>query len=289
MAKFSYESYGGPEGFLALVCHSSDEAAAGAFANALVSRNVRVFLAMTGTDAVLPEEIAGAILNARGVLLFTTPDAVESLEFRNAANYAMTLKKPALVIKDPGHVPAHGLDMQLANVTAVPLSGAEETAQAVEETGILSEAVTGEGQIRRPTSKKRILITAALFLLAAGFLVLSVFVIRDRLKYYNSPEYLLRDLDDVEVMNLNVYGTDAIPYIEGHWFRFLDASHMGLTDLSILKNVEYFEIDVSGNPDITSFEPLAERGWISIVRISQDQVPLASVLRERGFTVIVTE
>lgn len=289
MKPFAYESYAGPEPFLCLLCHESNGNDGAALGNELAGRNVRVFLGTTGTKELLPEELSGAILNANGVIILLKEGAVDHLEFRNAVNYAMALKKPALVVKAPDYVPGHGLDMQLANVDTVPEGGARSVADGIDRLGMLSNAVTGEGMIRKAVPVRRYLVTAALFLVGIGLVVGSVFVIKNRVAYYNSPEYLFQNLDNCEYLDVSSYGRAGIDALAGKWVRELSARNMGLKAVDEFALIDMEVLDLTGNPDIESFEPLLHCPNLYLVRISQAAAEKAKVFRDHGKTVEITE
>ena len=289
MADFSFDPYSGPEPFLCLVSDRSETREHVVLANRLASSGIRVFFARTGDRSLLPESLSGAILNAAGVILFVNDSTVSRLEFRNAVNYALALKKPVLAVKPEGYVPSHGLDMQLANVMTVPDGNAAELLDRISATGILSEAVKGDGMVKRPVPVRRYLLTALLLLIGTGLLIGSVFIIRNRVAYYNSPEYLFKNIGDSEYLDVSHYGDAGIRALSGKWIGELSAKHMGLKDVEGFRSIDMNVLDLSGNPEIVSLVPLEDCPSLYLIRISGDMAHLARDMMDRGKTVEVTE
>ena len=121
MKQFAYQSYTGTEPFLLLKACKADMPCALSLGDKLVREGVRVFLDVCETkDSQVPEQTADAIGRCDRAIFLLSEKACESLELRNAVNYALAIKKELLCLKTDTGKLSHGLDMQLANVTMLP-------------------------------------------------------------------------------------------------------------------------------------------------------------------------
>ena len=116
--KTKYLSYKGPEPFVFIRAFKSEEKELNRIADELYLRKIRFFYdCVKGNNTHLPEEVAGAILNSELCIFILSAKAQDDLDLRNSINYALSLKKKVLCLKDEAFELLHGLNVQLANVS----------------------------------------------------------------------------------------------------------------------------------------------------------------------------
>lgn len=282
-SKFGYLPYIGPEGFVFMRSYASDIAYADSIADELAKNGVRVFSDCAGAkDCALPEEVAAGVQNCETAVFVLSDAACANLDFRNSINYALKEKKKVVCIRDEGFVPGYGLDMQLANVPMLNRDDAVSAAACLAGGGFLPDTVKGPGLIAKQTGTKRrtqsyIALAAAIVLLIAGAVI-----VKDRVEYLNSAEYQLRDVDNVEYLDITRFDDSVLELLEGKTIGTLYMEGMGAKDISAISRINVTDVDMAHNPDVESLDPLLGCSGLKSVTVSQDMLDRAPALPDAG-------
>lgn len=291
MKTFKYESYSGEEEYLFVCCCRNDFEKAAACAEQLIAVNrVRVFFDVcddsVNNDA---ETIAEAIFHCNGAMFFLSAKSCADLGFRNSINYAIGLQKSILCIKTEEFAVSHGLDMQLANVPILMYKDASAASTEIIESGIVTQQMIGQGMELRKREHRK---TLQYLMLAAGiviiFSVAAFFIIKGRVDYYNSPEYLLRDADGSEYIDISAYKEEGLEAMQGMSVGTLSLKDGDFHDLNAIAGISAAVVDVTGNPNVSTLWPLTQCKDLEAVKLSQDMLQFANDLVKAGITVIVT-
>ena len=283
--QFSYLPYSGASDFAYFGCSAADEPAAAAVADILVSRGFRLSCdSCGGKFAQSPSALAETIAHCGGAVVFLSEKSIESLAFRNVINYLLSLRKPLVCVKLGEFQLGYGLDMQLANIPMIALISPEETAEALMQSGVLSQTMVGEEMEKRNINRKRNYIITAM--VAAAVLAFALYlgsVIRER----TSAAYILQNTDGSKYVNIAKYGDEGIAAMEGKTVGELDLSGGTYTSLLNIKDVSAATVNVSDIPSNVALWPLVQVKGIETVKISQNQVIFARDLCNAGITVVV--
>ncbi len=283
--QFRYLPYAGVGDFAYFGCDAADEPSAAAVAEILVSRGFRLSCdSCGGKFAQSPSALAETIAHCGGAVAFLSEKSIESLAFRNVINYLLSLRKPLVCVKLGEFQLGYGLDMQLANIPMIALSTPEETAEALMQSGVLTQTMVGEGMEKRNFNHKRnyiIIAMVAVTVLAFGLYLGSV--IRER----TSAAYILQNTDGSKYVNIAKYGDEGIAAMAGKTVGELDLSGGTFTTLLNIKGVSAATVNVSDIPSNVALWPLVQVKGIETVKISQNQVIFARDLCNAGITVVV--
>ena len=279
-----YQAYQGPEDFIFIRAYKDDEGLLSGITNRLIDKRIRVFYDLASSrKSHRQEEIASAILNSSLCVFVLSKKAADSLDLRNSINYALSLKKDVVCIrKDEGEL-SHGLDMQLSNITFY-----RNTDELIEYTEHNYRSCIGEGQIISTVDQRRKMMTIAMVILAALFLMISVFFITNRIGYFNSAEYRLKDIDNVEYLDLSSFKQGDIICLENRTIDEISFKDMDISSIKDIDKVNVRVIDISGNPDLKNIQPIIRSKTIKTVMISQDMIKIADLLCLAGIEVVVT-
>ena len=284
--RFAYLPYTGPEPFLFLRAFKTDRAFAEGLAVRLANHGVRVFYDCIGTaDASVPEDVACGILNCDLCVFVLSPAACESMDFRNSVNYAMMQKKKVVCIREDGFVPGYGLDMQLANVISLPLQEPESVYAQLCSKELIRPEYYGEGmRVKDNTNGKRrlLLIFTAVFVIV---LALAFRMIQKRISYIHSPDYIFRDIDQAEYLDISMYGPDALSALSGKTIETLNMDGMGIRDISDITGIHVKNVNIAHNPDVATLWYLTQCEGIETVTVSSDMYPLIRDLLVSGINV----
>ncbi len=282
---FNYLPYAGIGDFAYIGCSPADESAAAAVADILVNCGFRLSCdSCGGKFAQSPADLAETITHCSGAVVFLSEKSIESLAFRNAINYLLSLRKPLVCIKSGDFQLGYGLDMQLANIPVIALDNPEETAEALIQSGVLTQAMVGEGMEKRNFNRRRnYIITAMVAVTVLAFALYLGSVIRER----TSAAYILRNTNGSKYVNIAKYGDEGIIAMAGKTVGELDLSGGTFTNLLNIKDVSATTVNVSDIPLNIVLWPLAQIKGIETVKISQDQVIYARDLCHAGITVVV--
>ena len=287
MNKWKYKPYYGPDDFIFIRVHKNDEKLGLQIAEKLLQKNIRIFFDVV--DQAIPEDVAAGILNCDKAIFILSKDACDNLDMRNAINYAFKEKKKIICIKDGNFVPTHGLDMQLANVEMIETMDADRVVTELENRNVLSGNLVGEGLVYKEDNKKKklsiMILLASLFL----FLVVSVFFIKNRLNYLNSAEYLLKDVDGSEYLDISNFDETALKALEGMSIKTLNMDSMNIKDISDIVNINVEEVIISHNPNVITLWHLNECKGLRSVTVSEDMLRFVRDLLGKDFEVKVVK
>ena len=287
MNKWKYKPYYGPDDFIFIRVHKNDEKLGLQIAEKLLQKKIRIFFDVV--DQAIPEDVAAGILNCDKAIFILSKDACDNLDMRNAINYAFKEKKKIICIKDGNFVPTHGLDMQLANVEMIETMDADRVVTELENRNVLSGNLVGEGLVYKEDNKKKklsiMILLASLFL----FLVVSVFFIKNRLNYLNSAEYLLKDVDGSEYLDISNFDETALKALEGMSIKTLNMDSMNIKDISDIVNINVEEVIISHNPNVITLWHLNECKGLRSVTVSEDMLRFVRDLLGKDFEVKVVK
>lgn len=279
---FSYLPYKGINSFAYFGCCKEDETIASELADALVAEGFRLYCDSCGSKYQnSAEETASALNSADSAIVFLSEKSVENLAFRNAINYLLSMRKKLVCIKLGDFSLSHGLDMQLANVKTISYTSIEETVSEVLETDVLTQDMIGEGMEKRVINRKRNFIMAGMIVAAVLIFVASAFTIIDK---RTSAEYLFKDVDGYEYLNISKYGDEGIAALAGKRIEELDLSGGKYSNLAAVKNIKVKTINVADIGEL-ALRPLRQVEGLETVKISQDQVEYAEDLFDAGLLI----
>lgn len=288
MKRSAYRSYTGTEPFLFLKACKSDSAAALALIDKLVSEGVRVYFDLCGTSDAQPyEQTADAIRRCDCAIFILSEKACDSLEMRNAVNYALEIKAKLICFNTDGGKLSHGLDMQLANVTVLPYDG-NTAMDGLLSHECLTQSVMGGGMERRNVNRKKQLVLAAIVVMIAALLALGGSFAKQRIDYYRSAEYALRDADGSEYINIAAYGSDGIAALAGKSVKELDLTDGGFTELTGIMNVGVETLILTGNPELTDLHEIFYCEGLQRLEISQDMTEAVCKYPRGDLQIVVT-
>lgn len=279
---FSYLPYKGVNSFAYFGCSKEDEAIASELVDALVSEGFRLYCDSCGSKYKnSAEEIASALNSADGAIVLLSEKSVENLAFRNAINYLLSMRKKLVCIKLGDFKLSHGLDMQLANVITISYTSIEDVVNEILTSDVLTQDMIGEGMEKRVFNRKRNFIIAGMIAAAVLIFVVSAFTIIDK---RTSPEYLFKDVDGYEYLNISKYGDEGIAALAGKRIGELDLSGGKYSNLAAVKDIQVKTINVADIGEL-ALRPLRQIEGLETVKISQDQVSYAGELFDAGFLI----
>lgn len=279
-----YQAYQGPEDFVFIRGCKEDERLLNEITQKLIDRKIRVFYDLSSTKrSHSQEDIASAILNSSLCIFVLSKKAADSLDLRNSINYALSLKKDVVCIrKDEGEL-SHGLDMQLSNITF--FRNSDELVEYIQKK---YESCIGEGQILSSDDKQKKVLAVALIALAGLLLLGSIMFISERIRYFNSAEYQLGKIDDVEYLDFTSFSQDDLVYLKGKKIDEINFKDMDIDSVKGIEEVQTETVDLSGNPRLKNVNPIIMSDTIKTVMISQDMIRIADTLYSAGIEVVVT-
>ncbi|MBQ6492958.1 MAG: toll/interleukin-1 receptor domain-containing protein [Erysipelotrichaceae bacterium] len=279
-----YQAYQGPKDFVFIRGCKEDERLLNEITQKLIDRKIRVFYDLSSTKrSHSQEDIASAILNSSLCIFVLSKKAADSLDLRNSINYALSLKKDVVCIrKDEGEL-SHGLDMQLSNITF--FRNSDELVEYIQKK---YESCIGEGQILSSDDKQKKVLAVALIALAGLLLLGSIMFISERIRYFNSAEYQLGKIDDVEYLDFTSFSQDDLVYLKGKKIDEINFKDMDIDSIKGIEEVQTETVDLSGNPRLKNVNPIIMSDTIKTVMISQDMIRIADTLYSAGIEVVVT-
>ena len=287
MKAFAYQSYTGTEPFLLLKACKADMPYALSLGDKLVQEGVRVYLDVCeAKDSQVPEQTADALQNCDRAIFLLSEKACESLEMRNAVNYALAIKKNLLCLKTDSAPLSHGLDMQLANVTMLPYDN-NTVMDALRTRECLTQSVIGEGMERKNVNRKKQLVLAGISAVIVALLVVGGIFAKQRIDYYRSAEYVFRNADGSEYINIASYGSEGITALAEKSVKELDLTDGGFTDLNGIGKVKVETLTLAGNPDLTDFHEIFYCEGLHRVVVSQDMLKAVNNYPHNEIQVVV--
>ena len=283
---FSYLPYLGVNSFAYFGCTKDDKAIASDIADILVSRGFRLYLDARGDkNEASAIELSKSIDTCDGAIVFLSKKSIESLAFRNIINNIVSINKPVIFIKIGEFNLAYGLDMQLANMNIISYTNKTETANALLDSGVLTQDMIGEGMEERVSNNKKYLIMVLMVFISILILVISAIGIINK---RTSVEYKLKDVNNMDYLNISNYGDDAIGVLNGKSFGELDLSNGTFTSLNGIEDIDIKIINISDISQDISLLPLEKIEGLEKVKISQNQINLIDRIYDLGIKVIIT-
>ena len=288
----AFEPYQGNEPFCFFRFDEKDRAAASVIINYLIERQFRICYDERDKTVKDSEWLSNSILSSTLVAFCVSAGSLESLEFRNSVNFALSKKKQVFIIYLDDSEPGYGFDIQLANVPNVHADSyhsMEELCEDIEKTGCFSQDMRGEdAKIPVKNSRKKAAVIAIASVLAV-FILAAVAITIYRINYDNSIAGQIEKMETADYIDLSGEDAALIELLRGKTIRTLVAREMGLTDIEALAFVQCEELDLSGNPDVATLEPLLNNASIKTVSVTQDMVPAISHIKgQNQFTVVIT-
>ncbi len=284
--RFNFLPYGGREPYAYFGCFADDEPIAAEIVDQLVNRGFRVFNdACESKFALTPSETANGIHDCAGAVVVVSKKSIENLAFRNTINYLLSLRKPLVCVKIGDFDLSYGLEMQLANIPQIAFHSVDETMNELLQCPVLTQDMLGAGMMRREYNRKRNLILFGMITAAVLVFATAAFVVVQK---RTSPEYVLRNVDGSEYVNIAKFGDDGIDGMKGKTVGELDLSGGEFTTLTAMKDVFATTVNVSDISIEVPLWPLTLMEGIETVKISQDQRIFAGELCDAGITVVVT-
>ena len=287
MKAFAYQSYTGTEPFLLLKACKADMPYALSLGDKLVQEGVRVYLDVCeAKDSQVPEQTADALQNCDRAIFLLSEKACESLEMRNAVNYALAIKKDLLCLKTDSAPLSHGLDMQLANVTLLPYDD-KTVLDALRTHECLTQNVIGDGMERKNVNRKKQLVLAGIAAVIVALLVVGGIFVKQRIAYYRSAEYVFRNADGSDYINIAAYGTDGITALADKSVKELDLTNGGFADLSGIGKIKVETLTLADNPGLTDFHEIFYCQGLHRVVVSQDMLKAVNNYPHDNIQVVV--
>ena len=287
MKAFAYQSYTGAEPFLLLKACKVDMPYALSLGDKLVQEGVRVYLDVCETkDSQVPEQTADAMGRCDRAIFLLSEKACESLEMRNAVNYALAIKKDIFCLKTDSAPLSHGLDMQLANVTMLPYDD-KTVMDALRTHECLTQNVIGEGMERKNVNRKKQYVLAGIAAVIVALLVVGGIFVKQRIDYYRSAEYVFRNADGSDYINVAAYGTEGIAALSDKSVKELDLTDGGFTDLNGIGRIKVETLTLAGNPELTDFHEIFYCQGLHRVVVSQDMLQAVSKYPHDNIQVVV--
>lgn len=269
-----YQPYTGGEPYLFLRYDRSDRKAASEIINNLIERQFRTCYSEYSAKVVSDSEwLANRILSSGLAVFLISSASLNSLNFRNCINYALSQKKKVFCIYLDDEKPGYGFDMQLANVPGAKASQYENAAALCDEivkSGLFLQDMRSEdAKIPIQRNRARTAATVSIVAILALFAIAVPMAIV-RIEYVNSVAGQLEKLTQTDYLDLSAQKASTIELLPGKTIHVLVARNMGLTDIEALARVNCEELDLSGNPNVESLEPLLEIKNLKTVKVTQD-------------------
>ena len=275
MKKFAYKNYNGNEPFILLKACKDDKSYAYALGNKLVYNGVRVFMDVCGTrDSQDPEQTAKTIERCNLVIFLLSGKACDSLEMRNAVNYALEIKAKLICLKTDNAPLRHGMDMQLTNVTILPYD--EMTViDALRTYECLTQDVMGKGMELKNVNRTRQYILSSIAAVMVILLVVGGIFVKQRVDYHQSAEYVeyvFRNADDSDYINIAKYGKAGIAALANKSIKELDLTDGGFTSIDGISKVKIKSLILAGNPGLTDLHEIRDCDGLKRLVVSQDML-----------------
>ena len=272
MKQFAYQSYSGNEPFILLKACKDDMPYALSLGDKLVKEGVRVFVDVCESrDSQAPEQTADAIERCDRALFLLSEKACESLEMRNAVNYALEIKAKIICLKTDNAPLSHGLEMQLTNVPMLPYDD-ETVMDALRSHECLTQNVMGTGMELKNVNRKKQYILASIAAVMVILLVVGGIFVKQRVDYYQSAEYVFRNADGSEYINIAPYGEEGIAALADKFVKELDLTDGGFSNLNGISRVKVETLNLAGNTDLTDLHEIFYCEGLNRVVISQDML-----------------
>ena len=162
--------------------------------------------------------------------------------------------------------------MQLANVDMIETNDAETIINELEKRGVLSDNLKGQGLVYKEDNSRKKLSLIILGITMILFVITSFFLIRNRLAYVNSPEYLLKDVNGSEYLDISGFDERALKALKGMSIGTLNMDGMGIKDISDIVDINVKEVIISHNPEVSTLWYLKKCDGLKKVTVSEDML-----------------
>lgn len=283
--QFKYLPYLGTDSYAYLGCTKEDIDYAIQVSEFLVKNGFRLFLNSFDKKELSYEQISESINKADSAIVFLSKEGIENLDFRNSINYLLSLNKKIIFIKIGNFELSHGLDMQLANADIISFTTAKDIASKIIDS-VLTQDMIGEGMKYRVVSKTKYYIMALMAITVIGiFSIVTTNIIKER----QTAEYILKDVDGYEYVNISSFGPEGIDALKGKSIVELDLGDAEYKNIDGIKDIKVNVVDVSDISEYVMLRPLKQVEGLETVKISQAQCKMAEELIDTGLRVIVTK
>ena len=285
MKRFEFENYLGNEDFIFVEADKSCNDLAFLLCNKLIDERVRLYYDSNNkNDEHQKEEVAPRIKDAKKVIFIMNKDTSNNLEFRNMVNYALEIKKDVVIVKDSDFKLTHGMDMQLANVPAFIFD--EKTIdEKLNEYEIITQDVIGEVPDKKNINKKKQYIFIGLICFIVILLAVGVFVVKNRLEYYNSITYIYKDVTNIDYINISEYGNKAFEELQEKTITELDMSNSNFDNFEGINKLSVKTLNIANNPNISNINLIFYCKGLERIKCSQDM--LDNIMKYAGNDVII--
>lgn len=289
-----YEPYGGIEPYLFLKFDRADSKAAAEIVNNLIDRQFRTCYSEQDDKRIPDSEwLAERILSAELAVFLISAASLSSLEFRNCVNFALGRKKKVFCVYLDDEKPGYGFDLQLANVPGAKLGSYENAAalcdDMVKNGSFVQEMRSENAKIPIRNNRIRTAATAAIAAILVLSIAIAVPIAVYRVKYENSTAGQIEKLTETNYLDISGEKASMIELLKGKSVRTLVARSMGLTDIGALALVNCEEMDISGNSQVLTLEPLLDNEHLKTVKLTQDMYPaIARLNGSYPFIIVIT-
>jgi hypothetical protein len=290
-----YQSYQGDKPYVFLRYSEYDSKIASDLINHLIDRQFRIYYDIQVKKKITDSEwIATKISQAELMVFLISGQSLESLEFRNSINFAISLKKTIFCLYLNDEKPGYGFDMQLSNVPSAKLSeyaNVTELFDSIVKKGLFLQQMRSESaKVPIQNNLRKTTAIAAIITVIAITLILGSSIMVYRIRYENSIEGQLKQLTSTDYLDLSGEKASTIELLKGKTITTLLVRNMGLTELDALVDVNCEQLDLSNNPQVTTLEPLLNNASLKIIKLTQDMYPAVARLNgQYPFKIIITE
>jgi len=290
-----YQSYLGDKPYIFLRYCEFDSKIASELVNNLIDRQFRLNYDIQVKKKITDSEwIATRIGQAELVIFLISGQSLESLEFRNSINFAISLKKTIFCLYLDDEKPGYGFDMQLSNIPSAKLSeyaNVTELFDSIVKNGLFLQQMRSESaKVPIQNNLRKTTAIAAIITVITLTLILGVAIAVYRIRYDNSIEGQLKQLTSTDYLDLSGESSSTIELLKGKTITTLVVRNMGLTELDALAYVDCEQLDLSSNPHVTTLEPLLNNTSLKIIKLSKDMYPAVARLNNQyPFKIIITE
>lgn len=279
MEKFKFENpQPSKDDYIFYVCSNNAIDNAGSFANYLAEKGCKLFFESSGKKGVNNASIvANAIDNCKSIIIYLSDNAINDLYFRNIVNYALNFSKPIICIQDTSVELKHGMDMQLANIKKYTFDSNDSLFEKLVKNGVITQDTLCEGmKLADENKNKKITFISIVGASIIAFIIGSIVIINNRINYYNSAEYVLKDSNCAQYVDATAFGEECYDVLSGMTIGELDLSNSNIESVYKLGDINASCINISGNPKIKNILPLFNNETLRQIKIDQSMINMFS-------------
>lgn len=281
MKEFDFIPYTGNQHFVYIGVLTYQQDKCFEIVNKLKEKNFRLYY-KDKNDSF--ENDASAISNSSLCIFFISKEACNNLAFRNEVNYALNIKKNVVYFNIDNSELSHGLNMQLQNVKRVDFN--DDSFDYLLENGYLTQDMIGEPLVKKDdNSTKKKLFAGIIAITLVLTIVAGYFILNNRIKYYNSPAYIYRNVDDIDYLKIEKNVEDSLRALANKKIIKLDISNSDVKDIKAIENIKIEEINISNNSELLAVWPLSRVETLKKVYIDQSQIDLVEDLLNNGIEI----